>query len=116
MTNEYPCLCEGCQEEITVRVEGYIGIIDEVWCEECGYMGENISDDPIEKNEIISENHELIPMEQIREMIENRIPAKSSESLQETVELSLHLHDTAENPRHLLAFHQAMSKMMKHLV
>lgn len=116
MLNEYPCECEGCREEITIQVEGYIGVIDEVWCQECGYMGENISDDPTERNEIIVENHELIPMEQIREMIENRIPAESSESLQETVELSLNLYDTAGNPRRLLAFHEAMSKMMKHLV
>ena len=77
----------------------------ELRCEDCGYDGEYLADNQIEKNEIIAENHELIPMEQIREMIENRIPAESSESLQETVELSLSLYDTAENPRHLLAFH-----------
>lgn len=116
MSNEYTGMCEGCQEEITVRVEGYIGIIEDVWCNDCGYDGEYLADSQIEKNEIIAENHDLIPIEQIREMIENRIPAESSESLQETVELSLRLHDEARNPRHLLAFHQTMSKMMKHLV
>ena len=116
MSNEYPCECEGCQEEITVRVEGYIGIIDEVWCEECGYMGENLGNNQDERIETIIENHDLIPIEQIREMIENRIPAKESESLQQTVELSLSLYGTTDNPRHMLAFHQAMSKMMKHLM
>ena len=114
MSNEYTGMCEGCQEEITVRVEGYIGIIEDVWCNDCGYDGEYLAVNQIEKNEIIAENHDLIPMEHIREMIENRIPAESSESLQETVELSLRLHDEAQNPRHLLAFHQAKSLLHAH--
>lgn len=116
MTSEYVCECEGCKKEVVIYVDGYIGIIEEFWCEDCGYDGEYLGDNQTERIETIIENHDLIPMEQIREMIENRIPAESSESLQQTVELSLSLYDTAENPRHLLAFHQAMSKMMKHLL
>lgn len=43
--NEYYCVCEGCGEEVTIEVNGYIGVIDDYWCEDCGYDGENMDDD-----------------------------------------------------------------------
>ena len=40
--NEYYCVCEGCGEEATIYINGFIGVIDDYWCEDCGYDGENM--------------------------------------------------------------------------
>ena len=39
--SDYSTECRGCKVEVEIIVEGYIGIIKDVWCEDCGYGGEN---------------------------------------------------------------------------
>tara|TARA_R100000353_G_scaffold38118_2_gene30189 strand:- start:6647 stop:6778 length:132 start_codon:yes stop_codon:yes gene_type:complete len=39
--NSYWCDCEGCQKEVEINVYGFIGIIENVWCDECGYEGDS---------------------------------------------------------------------------
>lgn len=50
MDNEYNCECEGCGDTVIVYVDGFIGSIDDVWCDDCGYGGENIEKREEEEN------------------------------------------------------------------
>lgn len=51
MTTTYDAECEGCGQVIEIQLEGYIGKFEKVWCEYCGYDGENISNEPVEEIE-----------------------------------------------------------------
>ena len=38
---EYEMNCEGCKKEL--RIKGaYLGLVEDAWCEECGFWGENL--------------------------------------------------------------------------
>lgn len=37
----YEVDCEGCRKNVSIEIDGYIGTLDYVWCEVCGYEGEN---------------------------------------------------------------------------
>jgi hypothetical protein len=37
--SSYDVECEGCSKEVTIT-GGYIGKLEDVWCEDCGYEGE----------------------------------------------------------------------------
>lgn len=39
--NTYDANCEGCGNNVEISLYGYIGEFKYVWCEECGYEGEN---------------------------------------------------------------------------
>ena len=40
---EYDMECEGCKKEVVIT-GAYLGIIQDAWCEECGWEGENLDD------------------------------------------------------------------------
>ena len=46
----YEVDCEGCRENVCIEIDGYIGTFDDVWCEVCGYEGENVSYEPLDLN------------------------------------------------------------------
>ena len=54
----YEEVCNGCEKEMEIRVDGYIGVIEGVWCEECGYEGVNISSEPVQEEPLL-EWHEV---------------------------------------------------------
>tara|TARA_R100001463_G_scaffold42066_4_gene88380 strand:- start:15289 stop:15414 length:126 start_codon:yes stop_codon:yes gene_type:complete len=39
----YDMQCDGCNKEVTIE-GAYLGCIEDVWCEECGWEGENLED------------------------------------------------------------------------
>jgi len=104
MTSYYEVYCEGCETECMIEVEGYIGLIDNFWCNDCGYDGEFMSDD--ESNE---EDTDLLPIEEIREFVET---VDISDMTRETLQLALHMYDKddADN-QHL--YHRALHHMVK---
>ena len=51
MTTTYDAECDGCGQVLEIQLEGYIGNFEKVWCEDCGYDGENISNEPVEEIE-----------------------------------------------------------------
>lgn len=40
MLNRYNTQCEGCHGNVNIEAEGYIGDIQNVWCQNCGWEGE----------------------------------------------------------------------------
>lgn len=42
--SDYYHNCECCEKEVHIR-GAYIGTFDDVWCEECGYAGDNCNTD-----------------------------------------------------------------------
>jgi len=34
--------CEGCKTEVTIEIDGYLGSLEDYWCEDCGFDGENM--------------------------------------------------------------------------
>lgn len=50
----YDTECNGCEQVIVIQLEGYIGNFEDVWCEDCGYGGENISNEPVEEEVLFS--------------------------------------------------------------
>ena len=46
----YTCECEGCGDTVYIFIDGFIGMFEGVWCDKCGYEGENMEDN--EKEEI----------------------------------------------------------------
>lgn len=42
MQNLYDAECEGCGQYLEISLYGHIGQFSNVWCEECGFEGENI--------------------------------------------------------------------------
>jgi hypothetical protein len=47
--NVYDCECEGCGETVSIYIEGFIGMFEDVWCDKCGYGGENMKDEEIDR-------------------------------------------------------------------
>lgn len=66
--NEYYCVCEGCGEEEAIMVNGFIGVIDDYWCEDCGYDGENMDDDTWIT---LGEAEDMLLLDDIPESIKN---------------------------------------------
>lgn len=54
----YEVDCEGCRKIVSVEIDGYIGKLEYVWCEVCGYEGENISSEPVQEKPLL-EWHEV---------------------------------------------------------
>jgi len=54
----YDAECEGCGQCLEIEIDGYIGVIEGVWCEECGYEGVNISSEPVQEEPLL-EWHEV---------------------------------------------------------
>lgn len=40
MLNRYNSQCEGCHGFVVIEADGYIGEIENVWCQNCGWEGE----------------------------------------------------------------------------
>ena len=40
--SEYYMNCEGCKTEVTIEIDGYLGSLEDYWCEDCGFDGENM--------------------------------------------------------------------------
>ena len=38
---EYDMECEGCKKEVVIT-GAYLGLIQDAWCEDCGWEGENL--------------------------------------------------------------------------
>ncbi len=88
-----------------IEVEGYIGLIENFWCNDCGYDGEFMSDD--ESNE---EDTDLLPIEEIREFVET---GDISDMTKETLQLALHMYDKEEYAGHQHLYHRALHHMVK---
>tara|TARA_R100001463_G_scaffold15626_15_gene40731 strand:- start:1487 stop:1813 length:327 start_codon:yes stop_codon:yes gene_type:complete len=108
MTSYYEVYCEGCETEHMIEVEGYIGLIDNYWCNDCGYDGEFMSDDEPDEEET-----DFLSIENIRAFIEN---GDISDTNKETLELALHMYDKEEDTKNRLAFHKALHLMIKYCV
>lgn len=42
--NVYTCECEGCGDYVYIYIDGFIGVLEGIWCDRCGYEGENMED------------------------------------------------------------------------
>ena len=93
-----------------VEVEGYIGLIENFWCNDCGYDGEFMSD-----GESDEEETELLSIEEIREFIENmEVITNVDEMNKETLTLALHLYDTEHRKEwHKNQYHKTLNLLVK---
>ena len=68
----YDAECEGCEQSLNIDIDGYIGKFEGVWCEECGYDGENIPYEPVEEKPLRS-------WDEIKEIVK-KMPASPEKS------------------------------------
>lgn len=100
----YDAECEGCEKDLNIDIDGYIGKIEGVWCEECGYEGENIPSEPVQEQPML-EWHE------IRLAYEKMDPATPGRGALETI---LHFKDEAvgETHQYLIAANNLLNSII----
>lgn len=114
MTSYYDVYCEGCETEQMIEVEGYIGIIENFWCNDCGYDGEFMSDTTEEKYDIIAENLNLMPIDEIRYLCEksaNWLSGNNHRLLNNMMRMYLN----SDDPEVRFQFHKSMDTVIKSL-
>lgn len=112
MTSYYDVYCEGCETEYTFNVEGYIGLIENYWCEDCGYEGEFMGDTAEEIADVISKNLELLPIDEIQAHMDFGIE-DMPDTMMEVLQLSMHLYQQTDDERTKLRFHRSMDAIVR---
>ncbi len=114
MTSYYDVYCEGCGKECMVEVEGYIGLIENFWCNDCGYDGEFMSDTTEGKYDTITENLNLMPIDEIREICEHGATWLSGNN-KHMLNLMMRLYLNSDDLEVKLQFHKSMDTVIKSL-
>lgn len=97
MTTTYDAECEGCGQVLEIQLEGYIGNFESVWCEDCGYDGEYISNEPVEEKPSFS-------LAQVKAIFANM---PEDHELKHILRVTLDLAETSpEVPHYLVAASQ----------